>query len=104
MNTTSQCINPKATGGDSPGKDWTQWLNKFSIRIEEDKTSSTETAEGSEGWHAQRTKEVLDANPRFILRQWVLEEVIAKVEADPVSGRTILAKVLEVSSINELSS
>ncbi|KAI0056511.1 hypothetical protein BV25DRAFT_1920950 [Artomyces pyxidatus] len=27
------------------------------------------------------------ANPRFVLRQWLLDEVIAKVEADAVSGR-----------------
>jgi uncharacterized protein YdiU (UPF0061 family) len=107
MNTTSQCANPKATGGDSSTKDWTQWLSKFATRIEEEKAqwaSSAETTEGSEEWHTRRTKEILGANPRFILRQWILEEVIAKVEADPVSGRMILAKVLEVSPIDESAS
>ena len=34
-------------------------------------------------------------DPRFVLRVRVLKEVIAKVEKDVVSGRT-LAKVLEV--------
>jgi uncharacterized protein YdiU (UPF0061 family) len=103
MNTTSQCANPKATGGDSSAQDWTKWLNKFAIRIEEDKDewiSSVET-EGPGEWYTRRKKEIIGANPRFILRQWILEEVIAKVEADPVSGRTILAKVLEVSFIDD---
>jgi uncharacterized protein YdiU (UPF0061 family) len=42
-------------------------------------------------------------NPRFVLRQWVLEEVIAKVEEDAVSGRRILAKVLKVRLRNPWS-
>ena len=38
------------------------------------------------------------ANPRFILRQWLLEEVIKKTEKDSLSGRRVLAKVLHVRS------
>jgi uncharacterized protein YdiU (UPF0061 family) len=79
MNTTSQCANPKATGGDSSAQDWTKWLNKFAIRIEEDKGEwiSSVEAEGPGEWYTQRRKEITGANPRFILRQWILEEVIA---------------------------
>lgn len=49
------------------------------------------------GWEAAREKAARDANPRFVLRQWVLEEVIRKVEEDAVSGRRVLRKVLQVS-------
>jgi serine/tyrosine/threonine adenylyltransferase len=49
-----------------------------------------------DNWLQKRRKEMEAANPRFILRQWVLEEVIAKVEKDPISGRRVLAKILEV--------
>jgi len=51
---------------------------------------------------ALREKEMNGVNPRFVLRQWVLEEVIAKVEKDAVSGRRILAKVLKVRFRNHL--
>lgn len=37
------------------------------------------------------------ANPRFILRQWVLEEVIKRVTDDALSGRRILAKILHMA-------
>ena len=70
------------------------WLIKYSNRI------SKERAEWGSGFeeevNALREKEMNGANPRFVLRQWVLEEVIAKVEKDAVSGRKILAKVLKV--------
>ena len=35
-------------------------------------------------------------NPRVMPRQWVLEEVVAKVEKDATSRRRILAEVLRV--------
>ena len=44
----------------------------------------------------QREKAAKSANPRFILRQWVLEEVIRKVERDADSGKRLLGKVLKV--------
>jgi len=77
-----------------------EWLNKFAVRIEEEWrewTSHAQLRESPEEWYARREKDMLSANPRFVLRQWVLEEVIAKVERDPISGRAILAKVLEAS-------
>ena len=100
MNTTSQCANPKASGDSLPNReDWTPWLRKFAARIEKDKgewTSKDDTTGEQDKWYERRTEETLRANPRFILRQWVLEEVIAKVERDPVSAKRVLAKVLEV--------
>ena len=70
------------------------WLMKYSSRIS---TERDEWGSGSQGEVDRiREKEMNGVNPRFVLRQWVLEEVIAKVEKDAVSGRRILAKVLEV--------
>ena len=43
-----------------------------------------------------RENEMCRVNPRFVLRQWVLEEIIQRVE-DPASGKRALAKILEVS-------
>jgi serine/tyrosine/threonine adenylyltransferase len=71
-------------------KQWLTWLEKYSTRIE---------AERSEwGTEVDKEREVAGkaANPRFILRQWLLEEVIKKVEKDSLSGRRVLAKVLHV--------
>ena len=74
--------------------DFKAWLVKYSNRIFEERgewgSSSQEEVD------AVREKEMNGVNPRFVLRQWVLEEVIAKVEKDAVGGRRILAKVLEV--------
>ena len=50
----------------------------------------------AEGWERRREEEMREANPRFVLRQWVLEEVIKKVDEDWESGKMVLAKVLEV--------
>ena len=47
-------------------------------------------------YDAARERAVKAANPRFVLRQWLLEEVIKKVETDPTTGKRVLAKVLEV--------
>ena len=70
------------------------WLMKYSSRISKERD---EWGPGSqEEVDRIREKEMDGVNPRFVLRQWVLEEVIAKVEKDAVSGRKILAKVLEV--------
>jgi len=74
--------------------DFKAWLTKYSNRISEERD---EWGSGSqEEVDKVREKEMDGVNPRFVLRQWVLEEVIAKVEKDAVSGRRILAKVLEV--------
>lgn len=72
-----------------------EWLTKYSKRITEERK---EWGSGSqEEVDTLRRKEMDGVNPRFVLRQWVLEEVIAKVERDAVSGRRVLGKVLEVS-------
>ncbi|CAE6510921.1 unnamed protein product [Rhizoctonia solani] len=67
------------------------WLEKFAVRIAEDQ----ETAEWSLD---EREKSMRGVNPRFVLRQWVLEEVIATVDKDNVAGRGVLMKTLEMAT------
>ncbi len=69
-------------------KDWERWVGTYEARVESEKDDWSSQAE--------RLKEMRKANPRFILRQWVLEEVIAKVEKDPDAGKRVMAKVLQV--------
>jgi serine/tyrosine/threonine adenylyltransferase len=71
-------------------KDVLAWLDKYAQRIE------SERAEWGEGADQKREEAALAANPRFILRQWVLEEVIKKCGQDADSGKRVLRKVLQV--------
>lgn len=73
-------------------KEWVEWLKIYSKRIEEERDEWSEYGD----WILAREQAGRNANPRFVLRQWVLEEVIKKVEDDHVSGKRLLAKVLEV--------
>ena len=74
--------------------DFKAWLVKYSSRILEERDEWGSSSQ--EEVDKIREKEMDGANPRFVLRQWVLEEVIAKVEKDALGGRRLLAKVLEV--------
>jgi uncharacterized protein YdiU (UPF0061 family) len=76
---------------------WKDWLEKYATRIEGEKEEWV-SASSDGDWQAQREKDARLANPRFVLRQWVLEEMIAKVEADAQNGRCVLAKVMQVSN------
>ena len=62
---------------------------------------SSATTASKDGWQASRKKAMKAVNPRFVLRQWVLEEVISDVEKagwENVSlAREALARVLDVS-------
>ena len=73
-------------------EEWLQWLGKYADRI--DREASEWAAEPD--YDAARERAARAANPRFVLRQWLLEEVIKKVETDPTTGKRVLAKVLEV--------
>lgn len=76
------------------------WLVKYSDRMSEERREWSNNSQ--EEIDALREKEMNGVNPRFVLRQWVLEEVIGKVEKDAVSGRRVLSKVLKVRSRNGL--
>lgn len=67
------------------------WLDKYAARIESERDEWGTDSDG------ERRKAARAANPRFILRQWLLEEVISRVERDVDSGKRVLAKVLQVS-------
>ena len=66
------------------------WLRQYAQRIQ------SERGEWGEEPDAEREKASRNANPRFVLRQWVLEEVITAVEQESNSGKKILRKVLQV--------
>jgi len=68
----------KATG------EWLAWLEKYAQRIE------SERGKWSADIYTERENAAKGANPRFVLRQWVLEEVIMKAD------KRVLAKVLHV--------
>jgi len=76
-------------------EEWLAWLDTYAARIE----SERKTGEWAEevDFDEARKKAGLSANPRFVLRQWLLEEVIKKVELDPETGKHILAKVMKMA-------
>lgn len=73
-----------------------EWLQEFSKRIEQDRENWNDSPND---WLNARKIEARKCNPRFVLRQWVLEEVIKKVDEDYITGKRILAKVLEVRKL-----
>ncbi|RPD75172.1 UPF0061-domain-containing protein [Lentinus tigrinus ALCF2SS1-7] len=73
--------------------DWSGWLRRYAARIESERDLWGADADVD----AEREREAKLANPRFVLRQWVLEEVIKKVETDAESGKRILRKVLHMA-------
>ncbi|KAG8864778.1 hypothetical protein FRB96_003364 [Tulasnella sp. 330] len=98
-------------------KDWLGYLDRFAVRInhedERGAWSNLTTASASD-WESVRETFAKRYNPRFILRQWNLEEVIAGLVADaeaianggethpdgesPSKGRQVLNKVLEMAT------
>ncbi|KAH9856470.1 hypothetical protein C2E23DRAFT_865906 [Lenzites betulinus] len=75
--------------------EWRAWLEGYAARIESERELWEDGGEGDVD--AKRTAAAEGANPRFVLRQWLLEEVIKKVEADPESGKRVLGKVLHMA-------
>lgn len=99
--------------------DWKAWLTRYGTRIQKEVDeglwTETETSqqtpissngiglgrpgkEETNEWKAWdvRDKRMRLVNPRFVLRQWVLEEIIARVRDDPGTGKRALAKVHQV--------
>lgn len=66
---------------------WKEWL-----RIHEARLTASEQKAGVDA--SGREQRLQAANPRFVLRQWVLEEVIARLKKD--KDTEILSKVLEM--------
>lgn len=75
--------------------EWLNWLERYSTRI---KDEEAEWSASHVDIDTVREEEMKSVNPRFVLRQWLLEEVIGKVERDSESGKRVLAKVMQVST------
>ncbi|KAI1797378.1 hypothetical protein LXA43DRAFT_969349 [Ganoderma leucocontextum] len=84
---------PDRLDGIRAHSDWSDWMRKYAARIESERDCWDEDADVD----MAREKEARGANPRFVLRQWLLEEVIKKVETDEESGKRVLAKVLKMA-------
>ena len=78
--------------------EWKNWLTVYAERIGSEKEEWTR-GKTEANVDKEREEEARRANPRFVLRQWVLEEVIKAVEKDAKSGKRVLSKVLQVSII-----
>ncbi|KAJ6619667.1 hypothetical protein B0H10DRAFT_2024309 [Mycena sp. CBHHK59/15] len=74
--------------------DWIAWLDAYARRVANE---ASEWSSDGTTTDVERTGAARAANPRFVLRQWVLEEVIAAVEKDAMRGRRMLAKVLHMA-------
>ena len=71
---------------------WKPWLAQYSARIQLE-----HNGDDLDVWLMRRQEKMLVTNPRFVLRQWVLEEVIKTCEGEDLEkGRAVLGKVLEV--------
>ncbi|KZP31534.1 UPF0061-domain-containing protein [Athelia psychrophila] len=71
----------------SAAADLRTWLSGYATRILSENPTVDEA-----GLEAQRKA----ANPRFVLRQWVLEEVISALENDEGKGKRVLGKVMQM--------
>jgi serine/tyrosine/threonine adenylyltransferase len=77
--------------------EWLGWLERYATRIKDEEAEWTAAASAKVDIDIEREQEMKNVNPRFVLRQWLLEEVIGKVERDSDSGKKVLAKVMHVS-------
>ncbi|KAG5718650.1 UPF0061 protein C20G4.05c [Termitomyces sp. T112] len=74
--------------------EWRKWLDVYAARIGREEERALWTSEVDE----ERERAMRGVNPRFVLRQWVLEEVIKKVEEDVHRGRRMLGKVMQMAT------
>lgn len=109
--TTALSDEAKEAGAAALGK----WVRRFAARasldaeqkawvevqLEVDEHRFGPGSHVADSWAERRREEMRRANPRFVLRQWVLEDLIATLEkagtADIVGARKALAKTLDVS-------
>ena len=90
-----------------------KWLDVYALRIHAQEEVAAWKAEaersevkagekGEAAWVGYRSEAMAKINPRFVLRQWVLEEIIGQLEEagvgeDLPAARKKLARVLDVS-------
>lgn len=78
---------------------WKSWFEAYARRISE---AGEKEAWGGDDWEVRRKEEMIRVNPRFVVRQWVLEALIKGMEGDLSKGerddaRKKLANILKVS-------
>lgn len=91
----AECIPKKPTNSkrDEVKRAFKPWLKTYADRIKQEQDSWT----GAEDWEAHRCAEMRKVNPRFVLRQWVLEETIKKLEeGEGLERRRVLGHILKV--------
>ncbi|KAG6844217.1 hypothetical protein H0H87_008761 [Tephrocybe sp. NHM501043] len=94
---------PDAPGAPSEAVkgEWRAWLETYAARIgaPEERLLWGGDGDGDEkDVDKARADAMRGVNPRFVLRQWVLEEVIRRVERDAEAGRKVLGKVLQMAT------
>lgn len=92
----AECIPKKPTDSkrDDVKRAFKPWLETYAARIRQERDSW----EG-EDWEVNRCAEMRKVNPRFVLRQWVLEETIKKLEeGEGLERRRVLGHILKVGS------
>ncbi|GAA5825179.1 hypothetical protein JCM11251_006131 [Rhodosporidiobolus azoricus] len=79
---------PAASSSSSNARtDWTAWFETYEERLAKDGADAAST----------RRQRMDAVNPRFTLRQWVLEETIRKVDKEGPAGVEQLDRVLDMS-------
>lgn len=91
------CPEPDRLDRERARSDWKAWLKNYAARIESERGLWGGATDADV--ETQREAAAKVANPRFVLRQWLLEEVIKQVETDAESGKRVLRKVLHVSKV-----
>ncbi|KAI5993005.1 hypothetical protein EDD15DRAFT_2441272 [Pisolithus albus] len=74
---------PELLDTDRGTEEWLTWPDTCAARIESEKAGG----EWGEDFDEAQEMAVMAANPRFVLRQWLLEEVIKKVEHSLETGK-----------------
>lgn len=69
--------------------EWKEWFQKYEKRLEESEKEAGATL-------SDRSARIKAANPRFVLRQWILEEAISRLRKD--NDITFLQKVLDMAT------
>ncbi|KAG9004585.1 hypothetical protein FRB94_002261 [Tulasnella sp. JGI-2019a] len=118
LHTFLKVLLPSDEAATNGTKDWLDYLGHFAARINSEEEQNewkklAASSESSDGWESVRETYIKRHNPRFVLRQWNLEEVIASLVADaeaiskgetrvgggsPSKGRQVLNKVLEMAT------
>ncbi len=97
--TASSSVAPTQIDPEMQKREIVEWLEVYARRALDEKQhwlAPSPNDVNSDIWEKARSDSMKYANPRFVLRQWVLEEVIKRCGEDSIAGRRILAKVMEV--------